>query len=172
MLTRGVLATTHALLGWSTLLSAHKPHTSLGAQPQEKLALLAETEQLHLNLEDEVAYRERATLPPPPLSELQGLKHALKESIAQQEHARHSPALRAPTPRERRVLSRFTSLAGQTPTLAPPQSAAAECNALLDSGSPARAGKASQRLRRLVADASGAASAPADATGGSLHQPA
>jgi hypothetical protein len=158
---------------------------------------------------------------------LHALKHALSESIAQQQHATHSPALRAPTPRERRALPKFNPLAearlkpspppsaslppnapAQQPSAvaqrdvapafhtpmrpSPPSSARPACHAPLGCGSRAAAppgaalppsarptcpeppgggslGKSSQRLRSLVADASGAAGVMAEANGGGVH---
>ena len=77
------------------------------ALDEERLALLAQTEQLHLSIEDECEYRSRTATPMPSSSELHSLKLALQKSIAQQEHAAHAPALRSgPLARERRPISR------------------------------------------------------------------
>lgn len=109
-------------------------------------------------------------LPPPSLHELQALKHALSESVSQQDHANNSPALRTPTPRERRALPRFSPLADSALRPSPPSTAAPACHAPVGGGSGTGGGKSSQRLRSLVAEASGAASA-GNANGGALHEP-
>jgi len=137
------------------------------ALEEERLTLLAQTEQLHLSLEDEVEFRERSVVPPPSLTELQALKKALNESIAQQEHARNSPALRAPTPRERRALSSFTPMA-DAGLQSPPALNSVGCGGHLGARSHTSSGRSSQRLRSMVADASelAAAEQPISPNGG------
>ena len=52
------------------------------ALDEERVALLAQTEQLHLMIDDEVDFRTRSVTPPPSSIEMQALKQALQASTA------------------------------------------------------------------------------------------
>ena len=82
------------------------------ALEEERQALLAQTEQLRLSLDDECDYRDSEMAPPPSVPEMRQLKHALQESLAAHEHAATAPALRATLPRSDRDrgFSRFAPL--------------------------------------------------------------
>jgi len=125
------------------------------ALEEERLALLAQTEQLRLCLEDEVDYRSRSVQPPPSLSELQSLRNTLQASIKQQ-HAPKGGVGATDAPGE------------QQPTLASPgavRGASRRALSCLDAGPEQSAGaellaarakkaSASDRLRSLVAEQS------------------
>lgn len=80
------------------------------ALEEERLALLAQIEQLRLSIYDEHEYRGRAVTPPPTLTQMQELKRSLQRSLEQHDYANNSPAFRSPPLAERRSLSRYAPL--------------------------------------------------------------
>lgn len=75
---------------------------------QERMALLAQTEQLRLSIYDEHDYRDKVTAPPPSLSAMHELKRQLQHCLELHDHTAGAP-VRAATPR-RGALSRYTPL--------------------------------------------------------------